>query len=136
MAVDWGIDIGVPDVCDIVTYKGDRYRVTGWMKEMLKRKPFEESLESHFQSGGERLEFSKIFDDILYEAQQEVHGKKLKWCYRDEAQFVTLAGVGGGIAPVDEVTIVGNCDGKWEPEHIKEAKNQANLFAEKGDVLF
>jgi hypothetical protein len=124
---DWKIDVGVPDVGDIVEYamhgKTDRYRVTGWYREMMAPKP---------------IDYNNLrelpWDNILYDAQQKIHGKKLKSCYREEAQFVGLAGVGGTIAPVDDVKVVGKVN--WPPERIEEARQQALFFAEKGEVVF
>src|SRR5271157_4895617 len=119
MAEDWKIDVGVPDVGDLVEYKGERYRVNSWMRERLKR-PKTDLTDPTSLSG--------IYEDILYESQQEVHGKKLRWCYQEEATYLSLSGVGGAVAPVDEVKVIGRVN--WSPEHIEEARQQALRMAE------
>jgi hypothetical protein len=124
---DWGIDVGVPDVGDRVEYRGNRYAVTGWMRERPKRKNLDERLDDN-------AEWSVLMDDLLYESQQNVHGKKLENCYRDEAQFVTLRGVGGTVAPIDQVKVIGKV--QWSPEILEEQRQSANRRAEERQILF
>jgi len=112
-----GIDVGVPNVGDIVEYNGRRYHVDGWLRERL---PPQRS----------RTIMNNIINDILYETQQEIHGKKLRFCYQEEATYLSLSGVAGNIAPVDEVKVVGKVN--WAPEHIEEARQGALLLAEHG----
>jgi len=121
------IDVGVPDVGDLVEYEGERYRVDSWLRE---RVPPSEKLPKKTDP----TSLSDLYEEILYESQQYIHGKKLRWCYREEAQYVSLAGVGGAVAPVDEVKVVGRVN--WKPEHIEEARQQALRMAEEGDVLY
>jgi hypothetical protein len=122
MAEDWKIDVGVPDVGDIVEYQGARYRVSGWLRDHRPPRPLLDML------------FSSLIDDIVYEAQHQIQGTNLQWCYRDEAQFVILTGIAGVVAAVDQVHVVGKVP--WPQEHIDEARQQAVLLAEKAGVLF
>lgn len=123
MAEDWKIDVGVPDVGDIVEYKGSRYRVSSWLRERVEPKPIDYDNLTELP-----------WENIMYDAQQKVHGKKLKFCYRDEAMYLGLSGVGGAVAAVEEVKVVGKVD--WKPEHVEEARQQALSLAEEGEVLF
>lgn len=125
MADDLRVNVGVPDVGDIVEYKGERYRVDSWLRERLA--PPKPKLTDQTSLKG-------LYEDILYESQQEIHGKKLRWCYQEEATYLSLAGVGGTVAPVDEVKVIGKVN--WKPEHIEEARQQALRMAEEGDVLY
>jgi hypothetical protein len=132
MAEDWGIDVGVPDVGDIVIYhkKGwddERMRVTSWLRERKKAKPTWDHEKGDFHD-------PSFFDEILYQAQQKIHGKKLEYCYRDEAEFVGLHGVGGTIAPVGMVEVVGKVD--WPKEYIDEERNRALGYAAEHEVVF
>jgi hypothetical protein len=122
MPSDWKIDVGVPDVGDIVEYGGDTYVVQSWLRE--RRRPKINPDEG----------VAGFLDDIFYQAQQEIKGKKLEWCYQDEAQFLSLRGVGGTVAPVNEVKVVGKVN--WNPEKIEEARRMAILMADNGDVLY
>jgi len=127
MAEDWGIDVGVPDIGDRIEYKGDNYAVTGWMRERPKRKKLDERLE-------EQREWEILLDDVEYEAQQSVHGKKLEWCFRDEAQFVTYTGACGGVAPINEVKVIGKVN--WPPEMLQRKREEAKIMAEDREILF
>jgi len=126
MADDMKIDVGVPNIGDIVEYemhgRTDRYRVSSWLRERVAPPKTDET------------SMSGLYDDILYEAQQKVHGKKLRFCYQEEATYLGLTGVGGTVAPVDKVKVIGKVG--WSPEHIEEARRNALLLAEEGEVLF
>jgi hypothetical protein len=87
-------------------YKGDRYLVQSWLRERVEPKTDETSM-------------SGMYEDILYQAQQKIHGKKLRWCYQEEATYLSLSGVGGAVAPVDEVEVVGKVN--WSPERSSNA---------------
>jgi hypothetical protein len=130
VAEDWKIDVGVPNIGDIVEYRERRYRVSSWLRERAKRKPMEETLNSIT----DETSISGLMDDIFYEAQQQVHGKKLIFCYQEEASYLGLTGVGGTVAPVGEVKVVGKVD--WSPEALEEARQGALRLAENGEVLF
>jgi hypothetical protein len=118
-----GVNVGVPDIGDLVMYEGKRWRVSSWLRERVPKKLNLDEIPGEFP-----------WEEILYEAQQEVHGKKLRFCYREDAQFLGLAGVGGDIAPVDECRVVGKVG--WSEAQIDSARKGALLLAEKGEVVF
>ena len=117
MADDWKIDVGVPDVGDLVEYGGNQYRVRGWMRKR------------HQPSN---IEVPHIIDGILFYDNPPEAVAKLQWCYRDEAQFVALTGVAGAVAPIEQVRVVGKVT--WPQEHIDEARQQANILAENSET--
>lgn len=122
-----------PDVCDIVIYgkdsfgkKPQKWRVDSWLKERppVKRPDITKPGAS----------FSDVIENILYEAQQEVSGKKMMWCHRHEATHVSLTAVCGAIAPISECEVVGRVS--WSAEQIAEARASAVRMADEKEAVF
>jgi hypothetical protein len=118
----------IPDVCDIVEYRSKKYRVTSWLRERpAPAKALGGSDEDLSDLGG-------LLDDILYESQQKVHGRRLEHCYREEAEFLSLTGVGGTIAPVEDCKVIGRVN--WTQDSTNNALESANRMAKKRQPVF
>lgn len=120
-----------PDVGDIVLYHGDRYRVESWLKEIS---PDAEALTAILYPSSPEVDIHDVLRGVLYESQQEIRGKKLGWCRREEAEFVSIRGVGGGLAGINEVEVVGRVP--WPEWQIEELRQRANQMADDHEVLF
>lgn len=83
---------------------GGSFRVTGYLCEMPK------------PSGN-------WIDDLLYDTQQKINGKKLMFCRREDAEFVSGAGVCGCVAAIDKIEVIGRVS--WSSEEIKESEDMA-----------
>jgi len=125
MAEDWGIDVGIPDIGDKVEYKDRTFNVTGWLRERKKVKP-----RWDYEVGDVRD--PDFFDEVIFEAQRPIHGKKLEWCYRDEAEF--LSATPYGCIPVIEARIVGRAP--WAESILQEFRNSAKRFADTHQIVF
>lgn len=102
-----------PDVGTIVMYKGQRYRVDGWLCEMPPPDP------RHHD------DFSNILSDILYQSQAD-HGpakKKLMFCSRQKAEYLNGHGTAGAIIPLGEFEIVGRVN--WSDDMIDQLRKDA-----------
>jgi hypothetical protein len=117
----------VPDVGTIVEYgldsfgkKPATYRVDSWLKEAPVPPPSDE--------------FSSMMSHILYSSAQK-HGadqKRLMWCTREEAEYLSLSGIAGAIARVDAVKVIGRVS--WSEEMIDEQRRQALAFV--GEIAY
>lgn len=85
-----------------------RYRLTSWLREMDPPKPG-----------------VNWIDEILYEGQQTIQGKKLVHCTRNEASHVSGTGVCGCIVSIDKIKVVGRVP--WSKELIAEERRRALL---------
>lgn len=117
-----------PDVGALVEYGLDgyrarpaTYRVSGWMKE----RPVEPTSDELIDQGV--TDIGRILRAILYETQQEVQGKKMIWCTREEATHLSLTGVCGAIAPIEACKVVGRVD--WSEKQIDEERKYALKLA-------
>lgn len=104
------------DLFDVVEYKNTTWRVDGFLKETIKPK------SEHW------------LDQVLFEAQQKIgpDNKRLTFCIKEEAEYLSLVGVCGAVAkPLDckKVGVVG-----WTEEFKQERrKSYENLI---GEVVF
>ncbi len=115
----------VPDVGAIVEYGLDgfgknpaTYRVSGWLKSAPPPAPPSD------QDGP-----YGFLRQMLYQTQQKVgpDSKRLKFCTREEAEYLNLVGVAGAIARVGEVKVVGRVS--WDEETIDQERQQAIALA-------
>lgn len=121
-------------ICDIVTVKsapGDRL----WRE--WNDKPTRWRVKSYLKAAV-KPEFadlaSGMLEEIVFEACQKVgpDAKRLVWCSQDEAEYLSLSGMCGGIARVADCEVVGRVP--WSDEHVREAENHArNLI---GEMIF
>jgi hypothetical protein len=109
-----------PEIGATFTYRGRRYRVTGWLKPM----PPKVEPAAH-----ERHFLRDLIDDLLYDAQQEVGPDRCKvvFCTREEAVYVSGAGVAGCLARISDIQVTGMVD--WPPEYLAEARAYAERLA-------
>lgn len=115
---------------DIVEYgldsfgrKPETYRVSAWLRIAPPFKP----------SGREP---NDTFDKILYEACQKIRGHRMQYCTQEEATHLSLVGVCGTIAPVNECKVVGSVKGVWSQEAIDSATQHAIELGEKHEMIF
>ena len=109
----------VPDVGTLFEYKSGKYRLTSWLKE--RTSPI----------SGDWLE------SVIYDAQQRVgpDHKKLVFCRREEATYVSGVGVTGCIAPIEEIRVTGNIlDHGWTREMVDDERRCA--LALVGQIVF
>lgn len=118
-----------PEVGAIVEYgldsfgkKPQTYRVDSWMRE---RAPLVKA---------KRGDFSDVIDEILYDAQQEIKGKKMEWCLRHEATHLSLSGICGAVAPIEECKVVGMVT--WSKELLDHERKQARELGFRRAQLF
>lgn len=125
-ATNANVKLMAPDVGAIVEYGLDglrrqpaRYRVEGWLRT-APRPTFDPN---------------DWIGKILFEGCREfVDGKRLQWCHRDKAEFLSLSGVSGAIAPIAECKVVGIVS--WSTKDIDEARASAVRMADRGLMLF
>lgn len=110
----------VPDIAEGVEYKGNKYRVTGWLKDYVP-KPLIKKDDNMPD------EIFQIFVDLRKKRNKE---KRYEWCLREEAQYVTIYAVCGHVAKINEVKRAGYYI-DWPEEFIQDAKNrQEKLIGE------
>jgi len=103
---------GKPRIGEIFVYKNDptrRYRVEGFCKEFV-RKPRKDAI------------LDEIFQDIESRKSPEQKAREAKLmkvigCSRDEATFVSGAGVAGTVARLEDIEIIGLVE--WKPRTIQ-----------------
>ena len=103
---------GKPRIGEIFVYKNDptrRYRVEGFYKEFV-RKPRKDAI------------LDEIFQDIEARKSPEQKAREAKLmkvvgCSRDEATFVSGAGVAGTVARLEDIEIIGLVE--WKPRTIQ-----------------
>jgi hypothetical protein len=106
--------MAAPDAAWRFRYRGQTYRVTGWLKPLPSPEP--------------ATDFDGVLDELLYETQQRVGPRKerLVFCAQDEAVYVSGAGIAGCCAPLDDIEVLGPCN--WSVERIDEAAEAARLM--------
>lgn len=106
----------VPDVGTIVEYGMDSfgkkpatYRVSAWLKEATPPPPSKYDFLNH----------------LLYSTQQKVgpDEKRLEFCTREQAEYLSLSGIAGAIARVGDVKVVGRVN--WSEEMLADERAQA-----------
>ncbi|MFK1354891.1 hypothetical protein ACIUYZ_01065 [Pseudomonas aeruginosa] len=114
-----------PDVGALVNYGTDsfgkepgRYRVTGYMCRVESKPDF----------GNDFL------GEILFDSCRDFQGGKMRYCLREQATHVSLTGIAGAIAPIDECTVTGMV--QWPDGLLKEAREKARRKGERGEMLF
>lgn len=114
-----------PEIGALVEYGLDgfgkgpgRYRVSGWMR-VAPTPVFAED---------------DIFGEILLEGCQEIRGHRMQWCLQEEATHVSLKGICGVIAPIEEVRVIGMVD--CPPEFLEGERARAVQRGLKHKMLF
>lgn len=104
-----------PDIGDLFTHDGRLYRVDAWLKDMAMPEAPAWNRSPHRDRLGE----------ILYEAQQRVgpDRKRVVFCIREEAEYVSGSGVAGCIVRVSDVTVTGRVD--WPEDLFEYARQEA-----------
>lgn len=102
-----------PDICTLVEYDGRGWRVTGWLKEAV-RPQFDEN-QLYGDNG--------VLAEILFDACQEIGGKRLVHCTREEATMVSLYAICGAIVPVEQVKVTGRVN--WSEDMIEQQRRSA-----------
>lgn len=120
-----GTNTIAPDVGALVEYGLDGfnrgpglYRVDGWMRV----------------AAAPKLDPNDWLGKILFEGCQKIRGKRMQWCTRAEATHLSLSGVGGAIARVEDCKVTGMVD--WPEEHLAEARESARRLGESHTMLF
>jgi hypothetical protein len=111
----------VPDICECVTYDGERWRVTGW-----------HCLEAIPPCG----------DDIIGQLMEDIRKKdpetvthKLVCCTREQATVISLYAVCGAFVRIDEVQREGKYV-QWSDKQINEHREIAIRHANSPDRMF
>lgn len=99
-----------PAIGSLFEYNGRKYRVNSWLCVAKAPRVKEDLLEN-------------MLTEVLYESARLIDGQRLRHCLQDEATHVSGSGVGGCIAPIDQITITGIV--AWPQEHIDEAEQSA-----------
>lgn len=110
-----------PDVGAIFEWRGNTYRVNGWLKPMT-------------APATDKSNFGNLIDNILYQAQQETgpNKEKLVFCSRKDAVYVSGTGVCGVCAPIGDIKIVGRVN--WSEDQINAERKVAILLI--GEPVF
>ena len=99
-----------PDVCAKITWKGDKWRCDGWLKPAVRPDYKRESV-------------SEVIDEVLFDSCQVIQDHRWVWCTREEATHVSLYGVCGAIAPIEECKVTGMVE--WPQELLDSQRAQA-----------
>ena len=113
-----------PDIGTTFDYQGSSYRVDCWLKAMLDQSDITMAMIS--KKAMEVGELSPdLIDMILASTQRKLgpRNEKLIGCTREEAEYVSGVGVGGCLAPIEEIKITGRV--KWPAHIIDECREQA-----------
>lgn len=112
-----------PDVGTIVEYGMDsfgkapaRYRVSSWMR-VAETPKFKEH---------------EWLDEILFEGCRDFGEGRMVWCTREEATHVSLTGICGALARIEDCKVVGRVP--WPEEQISQARASAMRLV--GRMLF
>jgi hypothetical protein len=112
-----------PNITDLVTYKGKRYRVAYYKKRVEDNFP-------HEPTELDELIREIVEEELLKEKQQRAekglpHTRRFRWqnCTKDEATHVSLYGLTYPIAPIEEVIYEGSIS--WSQELIAEVQAEA-----------
>ena len=112
-----------PDVGDLVEYGLDSFgrrpatwRVDGWLRIAPPRRA---------------LNADPRLDRIA--ALATTSERRRRWCVREEAEFVSLVGVCGAIAPVGECRVIGKVS--WPQGAIDDERRLAMRLAESEEPL-
>lgn len=119
----------VPDVGTLVEYgmNGFRtgpatYRVSGWMRVAPTPK----------------FDPDDFLGEILFESCREFETgsgqARLQSCLREEATHLSLSGIAGAIAPIEQCKIIGRVN--WPEEQIAEARESAIRRGKSHRMLF
>ena len=114
-----------PDVGAIVHYGKNgmgnapgTYRVNSWLRRVLVAPEATDD---------------DPFADILFESCRTFDGYRLQFCQRAEATHVSMSGVCGAIAPIEQCEVVGMVE--WPQKWIDEAREKAVRMGEKGKYV-
>lgn len=116
-------------VGDIVQYGLDSFnrgpqtwRVSGWMRIAPPRVPTDSQMD--------------WLDEILYDACQKIKGHRMQDCLPEEATHLSLSGIAGTIAPVEECVVVGSVEGVWSDELLSQERERAMKYGREHRMLF
>lgn len=98
-------------ITDIFEHDGQRYRITGFMKEV------EIPIECR--------DVTDVRSRITYDIAVRMNGgrtsvRRKMWCTAEEATLVSGAGVGGVLVPVSEIKVLGPVS--WAQNAIEQAR--------------
>lgn len=111
-----------PDVGALFTYRGNQYRVNGWICPVEPKEP----------AGDDPVDL--LITELLAEIRAtEPQETKYRWCTRAEATHVTGSGVCGCRAPIGEIEVTGMV--AWSAAEIAEARASAERRASLGQVI-
>ena len=103
----------IPDVGSVVEWEGRSWRVSAWICEAVPTHDPDDWLAS-----------------MIYESARPMEdGKRLRFCYRHQAQYLSLKGVSGAIAAVADVVPIGEVP--WPKELLDRDRETANMLAGK-----
>lgn len=120
-----------PDVGALVEYGTDsfgkgpgHYRVDGWLRAAPTPK-----FEPH-----------DFIGKILFESCREFgEGRdgtrvRMQWCLREEATHLSLSGICGAMARIEDCKVTGMVD--WPPKMLDEARESARLLGASHEMIF
>lgn len=94
--------------------KGKRsYRVNSWLKEAPPPAPVDDD------------DISGFLGHVLYSSGQKIgpDKKRLMWCARNEAEYLSCSGVSGAIVRVTDAEVIGRVS--WPEDQINELRSSA-----------
>lgn len=101
-----------------------RYRVNSWLKAAPEPKY---DLDQDFDRWHDDVMAGKtdFFNDILDSGARQVgpDKKRLQWCKREEAEYLSCSGVGGAIIRIEDAKVVGRVP--WPENQIEELRSSA-----------
>jgi hypothetical protein len=120
-----------PDVGALVEYGTDsfgkepgHYRVSGWIRV---------APEPEFQPGD-------FLNEILFESCSKIHDardgerKRMQFCLREEATHLSLSGICGAIAPIEQCKVTGMVP--WDQAMLEEHRESARKVGATHRMLF
>jgi hypothetical protein len=120
--------VTTPDVGDLFQYKGNGFRVTGWIR-MVKRTPLPTNTGDATRDLGNR-----VFNELLTEQGVFDQPPSEQWCLPEVATHVTGAGVCGCIAPITDITIDGRVT--WPEDYITQDRKRALALGAEGSWVW
>jgi hypothetical protein len=100
------------------------YRVDGWLRAAPTPK-----FEPHDFIG-------KILFESCREFGENRDGTKVRmqWCLREEATHLSLSGICGAMARIEDCKVTGMVD--WTPKMLEEARESARLLGSSHEMIF
>lgn len=102
---------------DQISQKPRRYRVKSYLCRVLERPDFGDD----------------VIAEILFDSCREFDGSRMRWCLREEATHLSMTGICGSIARVEDCVVVGMV--AWTEKLLDEARASAERLGHEKRML-